>query len=67
MARRTKVQILAEKDLELQTKLAMNCVQVSIWDLSKISAVGKKAQSEGKSGEALREVISEFIQTIRHN
>lgn len=67
MARQSK----AEKAIDKRISDAFNAVgkgvEIPLMDIPKIHAKGKEAIAQGANDEALRQVISDFLQTIRKN
>ena len=66
---------LTAKQLEKQTDKRIEAayyavaqgVQINIFDISKVFAVGKNAIEHGADDAALKTTIFEFVQTIRKN
>jgi len=42
-------------------------IQISIWDMTNVFSVGRKAYHEGKRGEELGNAIRDYVETIRKN
>jgi hypothetical protein len=42
-------------------------VQISVMDIGKVFAVGRKALADGADEEKLRSAVVEFVETIRKN
>jgi hypothetical protein len=62
-----KMEKVIDKVVEAAYYSTCSNIQISIWDISKVFDVGRKAYHEGKRGEELGDAIKEFVETIRKN
>jgi alpha-D-ribose 1-methylphosphonate 5-phosphate C-P lyase len=56
-------------DVRIQRAYGAGCsgIQINIFDLAKVSAVGAKLIAEGADDDKLRDGIRAFVETIRQN
>jgi nucleoid DNA-binding protein len=64
MAKQSKAEKLLEKEIEKIYYANCSGIQISIMDIGKVFAAGKKAKLEGKD---IKEAIVSFVETIRQN
>ena len=69
ISKRAQTKLNKAMDEEVSRAYAVSCsgIQVSIWDLTKISDTGKAAYLAGKRGVELEAAILEYVNTIRKN
>lgn len=65
MARMTKAEKLAEQRIENAYRTHCSGVQISVMDIGKVFAAGRKAIADGADDAALGVALKEFVETIR--
>jgi hypothetical protein len=71
MSRQSKANLFKQIDARIEKQFGTRCsgIQVSIWDLSKITDAGRKAIATNPNitDDELGQVIYDFVQNIRKN
>ena len=67
MARQTKAEKQAQERVSNAYYASCSNIEISIMDMSKITAVGLAAIAEGVDDTTLQQRIRDFVETIRKN
>ena len=67
MARQTKAEKLTEARIGKAFRARCCNIQIDVFDLAKVSAVGRQAVADGADDDALADRIAAYVETIRKN